>query len=150
MFWYDKILIFLLHVFFRQSMQISSSAPLHCLHLYTEYLWNWIQSACLVNIHFCKCALQCWSFKHVLCLLFFGYFCLYGYILRDCVPFVHRHAGSGRPTSAPWRLLAWQRFRSSMIASTHMLHAPMSSGTIRLWWYVAVEIWCWHALCKYF
>lgn len=52
--------------------------------------------------------------------------------------FVHRPVGSGRRTSVPWRLSAWQRSRSSMTASILMLHAPTSSGTIRLWWYVPV------------
>lgn len=62
--------------------------------------------------------------------------CYFLYILhfKKSVPSVHRHAGSGRPTSAPWSLLAWQHSRSSMTASTHMLRAPMSSGTIHLWW----------------
>ncbi len=84
-------------------------------------------------------------FLHCLCLS-----CLLLFVwvpFKKSVPFVHRHAGSGRPTSAPWKLLAWQRSRSSMTASTHMLHALMSSGTIHLWWYVAVQTWC--VFCHY-
>lgn len=124
--------LFLLHmfVFFCHSMQIFDSALLYYLHL----------STCLDNVHFGKCTVSCLSLKHVLFLPFF--FCWYGYILRSCFSFVHRHAGSGRPTSAPWRPLAWQHSRSSTTASIHTLHALMSSGTIHLWWYVTVQTSC--------
>lgn len=58
--------------------------------------------------------------------------------MKKSLLFVHRPVGSGRPTSVPWRLSAWQRSRSSMTESILMLHAPTSSGTIRPWWYVPV------------
>lgn len=43
-----------------------------------------------------------------------------------------RPAGSGKPISAPWRLLAWRLSRLLMIASTRTQLAPMKSGTILL------------------
>lgn len=62
--------------------------------------------------------------------------CSAGHLWSLNLCFNLRHAGFGRPTSAPWRPSVWQRSRSSTTASIHMLHALTSSGTIHLWWYV--------------